>query len=135
MSAPAGPEGDGSEGSMREAGAALVGLVGTRIELLGVELREEAAHFQRMLVRGVVAAFLLGGALILAGVTIAAAFWDTHRLLALGAVTLLYAVLAAAVLMGIRSSFLERPAPFDATVKEFEADLQALREPARREQP
>lgn len=135
MSAPAGPEGGGSEGSMREASAALVGLVGTRIELLGVELREEATHFQRMLVRGVVAAFLLGGALVLAGALIAAAFWDSHRLLALGAVTLLYAVLGIAVLSSIRSSFLERPTPFDTTVKEFEADLHAIRAPLGRTEP
>jgi len=55
---------------MRDAGAALIGLAGTRIELLGVELREEGLHLQKLLVQGIVAAFLLGGALVVAGVLI-----------------------------------------------------------------
>lgn len=128
MDAPPDSQGRASEGSMRDAGAALAGLIGTRIELLGVELRQEALHIQRMLVLGVVAAFCLGGALVLAGILLAAAFWDSHRLLALGVVTLLYAIAGAALLMRLRSSISRRPLPFDATLRELEADLHALRE-------
>jgi len=105
-----------------------VGLVGTRLELLGIELREEALYLQRSLVLGIVAAFLLGGALVLVGVLFAAAFWDSHRLLALGGVAALYAAAGAAGLVRLRSSVFRRPAPFDTTVRELEADLRALRE-------
>lgn len=113
---------------MREAGTALLGLIGTRIELLGLELREEALHLQRMLVLGVVAAFLMGGALVLFGILLAAAFWDTHRLLALGGVVLLYGAGGGFALLRLRSAVYDRPPPFDATVRELEADLKALRE-------
>jgi uncharacterized membrane protein YqjE len=123
--APAPP---GRESPIRDAGTAFLGLVGTRIELLGVELREEAFYLRRMLVVAAVAAFLLGGALVLLGVLVAAAFWETHRLLALAAVTGAYAVAGVGALMWLGSSLSQRPPPFQATVSELEADMRALRE-------
>jgi uncharacterized membrane protein YqjE len=116
-------------------GGALVGLIGTRLELLGIELREEALQLQQMLVLGIVAAFFLGAALVLAGVLVAAAFWDSHRLLALGSVAALYAIVGVVGLGRLRSSVLRRAPPFDATVKELQADLQALREASGRGAP
>ena len=107
---------------------ALIGLIGTRIELFGIELRQEALQFQRMLVLGIVAAFCLGSALVLAGMLVVAAFWDRFGLLALGVVASLYAIAGTAGLMRLRSSIYRRPAPFEATVREIEADLRALRE-------
>ena len=80
------------------------------------------------LVLGIVAAFLLGGALVVAGGLIAAAFWETHRLLALGGVAALYAIVAAVCLLRVRSSVQQRALPFDVTVRELEDDLRALRE-------
>ncbi len=116
-------------------GEALLGLIATRIELLGIELREEALHLQRMLVLGVVAAFLFGSALVLAGLLLAAAFLDTHPLLALGSVVLLYAIGGAAVLIRLRSSVYRRAGPFHATLSELEADLRALREMSKDRAP
>jgi uncharacterized membrane protein YqjE len=126
-----GPQAAGNEGSVHEASAALVGLIGTRLELLGVELREEALHLQHLLVLGVVAAFVLGAALVLAGILVAAAFWDTYRLPALAAVTTIYAIIGLAVVLRVRSSAARRPGPFHATVQELETDLRALREASK----
>jgi uncharacterized membrane protein YqjE len=116
------------DGSVRGAGEALAGLLGTRLELVGIELREEILYLQRVLILGIVAAFLLGGALVVTGGLIAAAFWDTYRLPALGAVALLYVIVAAICLLRVRSSLQQRSLPFDTTVRELEADLRALRE-------
>ena len=113
---------------MRGAGEALAGLVGTRLELIGIELREEILYLQRVLILGIVAAFLLGGGLVVAGGLIAAVFWDTYRLAALGAVAALYVIVAAVCLLRVRSSLQQRALPFDTTVRELEADLAALRE-------
>jgi uncharacterized membrane protein YqjE len=124
-----------SEGSLRDAGAALAGLVGTRVELLGIELREEGLNLQRMLAVAIVAAFVLGTAFVLAAVMVAAFFWDTHRMLALAALTAIYAVGALAALAWIRSSMKRRALPFHATAREFQADLQALSDAARSPQP
>jgi uncharacterized membrane protein YqjE len=122
------PQASPADGSVRGAGEALAGLVGTRLELLGIELREEVLYLQRVLILGIVAAFLLGGGLVVAGGLIAAAFWDTHRLAALGGVALLYVIVAAVCLLRVRSSLQQRALPFDTTVRELEADLRALRE-------
>lgn len=128
MEASRDPGDRGSDAPARDTGAAVVGLIRTRLELLGIELREEALYLQHALVVGIVAAFLLGGALVLAGILVAAAFWDSHRLVALGGVAALYAIVAVAGLMRLRSSVQSRPPPFDATVRELESDLRALRE-------
>lgn len=126
-----GPQAREAAGSMRATGEALVGLLGTRIELLGVELREEALQLQRLLVLGVVAAFVLGAALVMAGLLVAAAFWDTYRLAALAAVTVLYAVAGVLIVLRARSSAARRAGPFHATARELEADLRALREASK----
>ncbi len=128
MDSPAAPQGPGTEGTISGLGGALFGLIGTRVELLGVELREESRYLQRMIVRGVVAAFFLGSALVLAGVLLAVAFWDTHRLAALAGATALYGVIGGVLLNGMRVSLLTRPAPFEATTGEFAADMAALRQ-------
>jgi len=127
MDEAAEPQARGPEPSVRVAGEAILGLVATRIELLGVELQQEALHLQRMLIQGVVAAFLFGAAVVMAGVLVAAAFWDTHRLLALAAVAAFYAIAGAVLIMRVRSFIETRPPPFHATVSELEADLKALR--------
>lgn len=123
------------ESSLKETGAAFLGLAGTRIELLGIELREEGLYLQMMIVRAIIAAFLLGCALVMAGVFVAAAFWDTHRLPALAVVAVLYAIGGGGALMALRSSLQQRPTPFHATAREFESDLGALRKAAGRTQP
>src|SRR5438045_3168601 len=97
-------------------GSTFLALIGTRIELLGIEVREEALHLQRLLVLGVVAAFVLGAALVMAGIFVAAAFWERHGLLALGAVAVVYAIVGVAVLMRVRSVAYRRAGPFQATL-------------------
>ena len=115
------------EGTVRGAVGTLAEMLGTRVELFGVEVREEARHVQQMLLRTVVAALLAGSALVAAGVFVVVALWDSHRLLAIGAVTLVYAAAAAWLLAGVRNALRERPTPFQSTVGEFQADLAALR--------
>ncbi len=127
MDTPAEAQEREREGTIRGAASTLVELLGTRVELFGVELREETRNLQEMLLRGFVAALLLGCALVMAGVAVVVAFWDTHRLLAVCAVTLIYAGGGVFLFMGMRSSFRERPAAFRTTVDEFQADLATLR--------
>ena len=116
------------EGSVRNIGTTLLALLGTRIELVGVELREESLRVQRMLVAGAVAAILLGAALVLAGVLVVVAFWDSHRLLALAGVTVAYAAAGAILIARVRNAARAAPTPFAATAAEIQADLELLRD-------
>jgi uncharacterized membrane protein YqjE len=122
-----GPQVRDSAGSAREAGAALLALAATRVELLGVELREETQRVQKTLVFGIVAGFFLGAALVFAGALVVAAFWERHGLLALAAVSVAYGGLGLFLLQRMRSAAAQAPLPFAATAREFAADLDLLR--------
>ena len=113
---------------MRAAASALLALGGTRAELLGVELREEVLRAQQLLVAGAIAALLLGAGAVFAAVFVAVAFWDTHRLLALGLIAVALAGAGAALLMSARSKLGSDNLPFASSAREFRADAEALRE-------
>jgi uncharacterized membrane protein YqjE len=93
--APVRETSDESPGAVRGVIAALLDALHTRIELAGVELEIHLRAWLRSLiwVVGAVACAMLGLAF---GVTaLIAAFWDTHRMLALLGGALLFIVLAA----------------------------------------
>lgn len=112
--------------SLRSLGSALLDAVGTRAELALTELREEGERRREMLVLGLVAGLFFGLALLLAALFVVVIFWDTHRLAALGGVTLLYAGVAAVALGALRAKQRASPAPFEATLRELAADRELL---------
>lgn len=122
------PDREPAEPAQPGVSEALLGLVGARVELAGIELREESIHLGQVIVRGVIAGVLVACALVSAGIWIAAALWDTHRLWALGGITLLYGGVGLALLKGVQSSFASRGTPFSQTATEFKADMKALRD-------
>ncbi|MGB7543077.1 MAG: phage holin family protein [Burkholderiales bacterium] len=107
--------------------ATMVGIVYTRIELFSTELREEVDRAAWLLLRALLALFLLGLGFLLAAVAVIIAFWDSYRLLA--------AILLAAGSLGVggvlwfslRASVRERPRPLDATLTELAKDERELR--------
>src|SRR5262249_12283889 len=76
--------------SLRALGATLADAATTRIELAVVELREEGERRKALLVLGVAGGVFLGMGLLLATFFVVVLFWETHRLAAIGAMTLLY---------------------------------------------
>ena len=127
MDASGRPEAAPPPGSARDLGAAVLALLGTRVELAGVELREESLRLTRFVVLAVVAALLLAAALVLFGVWVAAFFWDTHRLLALGLVVAAYAAIAVGILLRIKAAATGGPMPFAATVRELQEDAAEMK--------
>jgi uncharacterized membrane protein YqjE len=122
---------DGS-GGLRAAlvrlGAAGIELSRTRIELATLEFTEERGRTTTRLV--LVAATALGFAFALLGASalVVVWFWDTHRLLALGAVTLVYALIGVLALMRLHAFQRSAPKPFATTLAELERDRDWLRE-------
>jgi uncharacterized membrane protein YqjE len=119
--------GPGPIASLRALGATLLELVGTRGELALVELREEGERRKEMLGLALAGALFLGLGLLLAALFVVAVFWDTYRLAAIGAVTLLYLGIAAAAFMRLREKLRASPPPFEATLRELAADRELLR--------
>ncbi len=124
---PQPPPRAGPFASVRALGATLLELIGTRGELALVELREEGERRKEMLGLALAGALFLGLGLLLAAFFVVVYFWDTHRLAATGAVTLLYLGIAAAAFLRLREKQRTSPPPFEATLRELAADRELLR--------
>ena len=121
--------GSGPIASLRALGATLLELVGTRGELALVELREEGERRKQMLGLALAGTLFLGLGLLLAALFVVVVFWDTHRLAALGAVTILYLGIAAVAFVRLREMVRTSPPPFEATLRELAADRELMRGP------
>jgi uncharacterized membrane protein YqjE len=108
-------------------GARAIGLVGTRLELAGVELAEARVRLvQSLLLVGAALGFALL-ALIVVTFGIVAWFWDDGRFVAIAILAVLYAGAAGVLWLRFRTLGRTAPALFDATVTALRADSAALR--------
>ena len=71
--------------SLRNLARTFLAVMQTRLEIFASEVDEQRALLARIAVLAAIAAFCLGLAVILIVLFIAVLFWDTHRLLAIGA--------------------------------------------------
>lgn len=111
----------------RALGSSVLALLRARMELLGVELAQETARRKRMLVLAAVGGVFLGMGLLLLAFFVVVLLWDTHRLLAIGGVTLAYAGIGIGALLRLRVAARDSPSPFSATLAEFRKDLDLIR--------
>ena len=111
---------------LTRVGLALGESLRLRAALFGLELREELQHRKRWWITLTVALVWLHLALVLATVLVAAAFWDSYRLVALGALTGLYLAGGLAALWRCRRLAAARPPLLAATLTELKQDLAGL---------
>ncbi|GAB4165456.1 MAG: hypothetical protein Fur0039_01480 [Rhodocyclaceae bacterium] len=78
------PRAGGLAASLRRFAASAAEIAQTRLELLSVEVQEEALRVEALLVYGTAAALLLGFGAVFVAAFLTVLFWDTHRLVALG---------------------------------------------------
>ena len=99
-----------------------------RVELFLIELKEERVRlFDALLLAaaGIVCALMT---LVMLTLTVVVAFWETHRLLVLLSVTVVYAVAAAAVFINLRAR-LQRWRVFSETLNQIKKDRSCLGKP------
>jgi len=107
--------------------AALVAMVGTRLELAAVEFQEDARRLLGYLAWSLLAVFLAGGSILLAALFVILLFWDSYRLQAVAGMAILLGLGGAAILMKVRSG-LDKQAPlFSATLAELRNDAACIR--------
>ncbi|HET8870242.1 MAG TPA: phage holin family protein [Aquabacterium sp.] len=116
----------GLKASLRALLATTMAIVETRLALFATELEEERQRLLATLAWGAVAVLLGCFALAFAAGLIAAAFWDTHRLLALGAMTGVFLVLCLVAVWRVRRLIQSSSGLLSATLAELEADRRAL---------
>jgi uncharacterized membrane protein YqjE len=123
---PSSQEGGPGE-SARALGGSVLALAQARVELVAIELKEEADRHKRLLVLAGVAAVLLAMSLLLLTFLVIMLFWDSHRLTAMIVVTLAYAGAGGWAVLRFRQILNDSPPPFSATIAEFRKDLEMLR--------
>lgn len=104
-------------------GTTLVAMARTRLELAAVEVQEEARSLLGYLAWTLLAAFLGAGALMLLALFVIVLFWESHRLLAVGAMAGLFALSALAILSKVRAGFAARGPMLAATRAELGKDM------------
>jgi uncharacterized membrane protein YqjE len=109
--------------SLRIMGRTVHEALHVRGELFAVELREELARRADRLVLGAVAFGFFHMALVLLTLMVTVAFWDTHRLTALLAMTLVYFACGCGAVLRLRRDIARSPKPFEASLAELDRDL------------
>jgi uncharacterized membrane protein YqjE len=112
--------------SLKTLSGSLVGIVHTRLELLSTDIAEERAHLTTLLVLGLVALFCLGVGVVLLAILIVVAFWESHRLAALGGLTGFFLIAGAGLAWLAMHKARTKPRLFDASLAELSKDRQHL---------
>lgn len=100
-----------------------------RIELLSLEARQEVLRLTGAVILLLFTSLFVAFALACASVLLVMAFWESHRLLALGALTIAYVLLALGTGLSLRRAL--RAVPFRASREELRLDLERLEDAAR----
>ncbi|MBC7984905.1 MAG: phage holin family protein [Candidatus Obscuribacterales bacterium] len=114
--------------SLTQLIATLVTLAQTRLELLTVELQEEVQRAAALALYGFVALLAAMLGLFFGAFTIVFIYWDTHRILAAGLVTLTFFALAAIAVFALLAKIRAQPRFLDATLSELKKDTESLRD-------
>lgn len=112
--------------SLKTLAASLIGIVQTRLELLSTDVAETRERAIALLVLVLVALFALGVGIVLLAILIAAAYWETHRLAVLGALTVVFlGAGGGAAWLAVRK-LRNEPRPFAASLAELDRDREQL---------
>jgi uncharacterized membrane protein YqjE len=115
--------------SLRRLITTLVELVHSRLDLVGIELQLEVQRATSLLLWAFAGIVCGTVALVLLAVTVLIAFWDTHRLLAAGCMTAIFAVASLGMALYVLRRVRTRPRLFGATLDELQHDVAALKGP------
>ncbi len=113
-------------GSLRALLATLLAMAHTRLELLGVEVREEFARIGQILMWACVGLLFFGLGVVFVSLALVMAFWETHRLLILSLLGGGFLALAAFAWRSVVALTQEKPRMFEASLGELERDRDKL---------
>jgi uncharacterized membrane protein YqjE len=125
-SEPGAHAGFGLFASLRRALADAIELVHTRLELVSIEFEAGVRHALGLVLWLMVALCSAALTVLLLVLTVLIAFWDTHRLLAAGAITAFFAALSVIAILIVRHRIRTRPRLLAATIGELRRDAAAL---------
>jgi len=112
--------------SLSQLASTLVAIVHTRLDLLSSDLEEGREHWLALLVLTLAALFLLGVGVVLATILLVMVFWDSYRLLALGALAVFFLTAGLVAWRVALHKARAKPRLFAATLSELGKDRQQL---------
>ena len=115
--------------SLAATAATMVAIVHTRLDLLSTDLEEEREHFVSLTLFALGAFFCLGVGVVLMASLLVFAVWDSHRLLALGALAATFLTAGAAAIVVALKMVKAKPRLFSASLAELRKDRQLLPPP------
>ena len=113
--------------SLRQLGSTLASILHTRFELFTKEFERERIRVMRLLLIGAVGLFFFCLGTLTLTLFVIVIFWDTHRLLAIGGVTLLYLGIALGLGLYAKGEAGRSARPFASTLAEFKRDREHFR--------
>ena len=115
-------------GSIKRLLSSLTQIASVRLELLANELQEERLHLERRLVYFFAALACFGMTILLLTVFIVVLFWDSHRLLAMGGLSVVFFVAGVMLVMRMQQMALKKSKLFADSLAEFVKDGEQLNE-------
>jgi len=112
--------------SLTATAATMVAIVHTRLDLLSTDLEEEREHFVALTLFALGAFFCLGVGVVLMASLLVFAVWDSHRLLALGALAVTFLTAGGFAIMVALKKIKAKPRLFSASLAELRKDRQLL---------
>jgi uncharacterized membrane protein YqjE len=112
--------------SLTVLAATLVAIAHTRLDLLSTDLEVDREYFLSLLVLTLVALFCLGVGVVLAMILLVAVFWDTYRLLVLGALAGFFLAVGMAAWGFAIHKARTKPRLFASSLSELYKDRQQL---------
>ena len=108
--------------SLRRLASAFSALLHTRLELLTKEFERERIRVMRLLLIGAVGLFFFALGMLTLTLFVIVIFWDSYRLEAIGAVTLVYLGVAIGLALYAKGEAGRAARPFASTLAELKKD-------------
>lgn len=106
--------------------ATVVATAHTRLELLSVDLEEEREHLLSIMLLALAAVFLFGIGVVLMSILLVVIFWETHRLLVLSALAVIFLLVGIGVGLLAMHKVRTKPRLFSSSLSELDKDQQQL---------
>ena len=128
MSQEAGaPRAPGLVDSLSRLGRTALGMLRTRLEILGTELEEERIRFAQLALAVAAIAFCLQMAVLLFVIFLVVFLWETHALATLGAFAGFFLAAGVVGVLVLKRRLARRPKMFASSLGEFLKDEERLK--------
>lgn len=113
-------------GSVKNLAATLVAVVQTRLQLLANEIQEESLRLWHLWLLSIIAVFFFAVSVLLFTLLVIVVFWDSNRLLAIGAFAVLYFAIGIVLAIELRKRAAVESRLFEVSLGELAKDRERL---------